>query len=629
MRRTWQLVMCALTVSVQPFLGAQVPTGAAGQAPDVVLEGDVEVEVEDGTAGARVHHRLNVGSRRITLRFEDGAPSLVTGTRIRVRGRMQNDTLALSNTSSSVQTLIAVAPNTFGEQRTIVMLVNFQNNTSTPYSVASAEQVTFQTTSDFFRESSYGQTWLTGDVFGWLTIPMDAPASSCDYYKIATLAEEAAVGAGAKLADYTRRIIAFPQASGCGWWGVGNVGGNPSRAWVNGSYALKVVAHELGHNFGDWHSKSRSCDSGGCTTSEYGDSHDVMGNPSSGHMTAFQKERLGWLDYGSSPPIQTVSAAGAYWIDAYEPDGSGPKALRILKSVDSSGRRTWYYAEVRTPSGFDSDIASGVLLHTGSEASGDSSFQIDLAPATTTFDRILDPSQTFTDPDTGMSITTTSAGSAGAWVQVSYDGGVCATSAPTVALLPTANQTVALNQAADYVVRLTNKDSAGCASASFALSAAVPSGWNGTYGQSVVVVPPGAAAEVALTIVPADGATGTNAFSSLASRSGADAPGGSTAGAVTVISSLATTLQIAKSGAGYKFTVTVRAGSSPIAGASVAVVVTGPTGVIVPLSGTTNSSGVVSLTFKPGRKDPRGVYQVVATAGFAGMTGTASGSFTF
>src|SRR4029453_14748707 len=138
----------------------------------------------------------------------------------------------------------------------------------------------------------------------------------------------------------------------------GTVGSNPSRAWINGSYALKVVGHEMGHNFGAYHSHNTACDSTGCTTSEYGDDRDMMGQTASGPKTVFQKERLGWLNYGSSPPIQTVTASNNYWIDALETPSSGaPKALRILKSTDSSGRRTWYYVEARAKIGIDANLA--------------------------------------------------------------------------------------------------------------------------------------------------------------------------------------------------------------------------------------------------------------------------------
>ena len=98
------------------------------------------------------------------------------------------------------------------------------------------------------------------------SVPYTLPMSSsvCDQYQLSDLAEQAAANAGVNVGSYPRRVFAFPNDP-CAWWGLGNVGGNPSRAWINGSYALKVVAHELGHNSGDYHSNSQPCELGGCS----------------------------------------------------------------------------------------------------------------------------------------------------------------------------------------------------------------------------------------------------------------------------------------------------------------------------------------------------------------------------
>ena len=58
-------------------------------------------------------------------------------------------------------------PNTFGEQRTVVLLVTFQDDPDNePWTVQEAQDLVLGTVSDFFFESSYQQTWLAGEVYG-------------------------------------------------------------------------------------------------------------------------------------------------------------------------------------------------------------------------------------------------------------------------------------------------------------------------------------------------------------------------------------------------------------------------------------------------------------------------------
>ena len=83
-----------------------------------------------------------------------------TGDRVRVRGEKIGETLALDSSSGGMETVSQVYPNTFGAQKTLVLLVNFQDNTTQPYTTAYAQDVVFNTTSNFHYENSYGQTWL-------------------------------------------------------------------------------------------------------------------------------------------------------------------------------------------------------------------------------------------------------------------------------------------------------------------------------------------------------------------------------------------------------------------------------------------------------------------------------------
>jgi hypothetical protein len=226
------------------YAGAQVSATSAGSystpattsiAEKVEVEGTLEVRVEDYEHYSKTRYFLNVPGGRITLHFTRNPPTnFLTGAHVRVSGTQQPDnSLMLASGSTSVQTLSAPVsgakavtpsgssstaplPNTFGAQSTLVMLVNFQDAPSNrPYTVASAQSVVFGTGSAFFLENSYQQTWLTGQVVGWFTIPLSS--TSCDTTSIASYADSAASAAGVNLSAYAHHVYAFPQNNNCGW----------------------------------------------------------------------------------------------------------------------------------------------------------------------------------------------------------------------------------------------------------------------------------------------------------------------------------------------------------------------------------------------------------------------------
>ena len=47
------------------------------------------------------------------------------------------------------------------------------------------------------------------------------------------------------MSNYTRQVFGFPS-NACGWWGMGSVGGNPSQAWVNGTFSLIFDFEQMG-----------------------------------------------------------------------------------------------------------------------------------------------------------------------------------------------------------------------------------------------------------------------------------------------------------------------------------------------------------------------------------------------
>ena len=246
-------------------------------------------------------------------------------------------------------------------QQTLVILFNFPDLVQQPYTPASANTVTFTQVNNFDLENSFNQTSLSGTVVGWYTIAESATRAGLRLQQLGGRTQRRLrQAAGVNLNLYPRRVFGFPQTSACNWWGLGTIGGGgtaatPSRAWINGTYSLRVVAHEMGHNFGLYHSRSNTCDStNGCFVDEYGDDHDVMGGgPSSvtGHFNAYQKERLGWLNYGTSPTMTNVDGSGQYALEPYAKPWTGGSEGAEDPEIERHQSNTYIYAEARTSFG--------------------------------------------------------------------------------------------------------------------------------------------------------------------------------------------------------------------------------------------------------------------------------------
>ena len=636
------IVSFTLFVSVLVPMPSRSTAAQNGVGRERRIEGQVEIVYEDSRNHGRLRYFVKTNEGKVELKFaQTPSETLRSGMRISATGVQVGKTLELHSSQSIAvsESSLAVSANTTGQHRVLVIMVNFADKQTYPFTREQAQTV-MSSTNDYYREASYGQTSLSTDVFGWYTIPVSS--TTCDTAAIATYAQQAVAAGGANISGYEHIVYAFPQ-NACTWQGRGSVGGSPSQAWVNEWFDLATVGHELGHNFGLYHSRSMDCGDlslgPNCTTNEYGDMFDLMGGANSAHFNVFQKERLGWINGGANPPITTVNASGTYWIDGYAQGTLNPKGLKVLKSTDpTTGFKTWYYIERRTSFGFDSfvtgnqNISSGVLVRIGSESSGQETYLLDMTPTTVSwYDPALTVGQTFNDPAARITITTVSADSAGATVSLTLAPETCVRANPTVTITPSQSAWIRSGATATFNAAVRNNDSNGCAASIFNVQVTVPSGWTST--STPIGVSPGATVATPVQVTsPMGAADGYYGATIMAANAGNSVYSSSALATYSLVSVLSVNNSSSQKSYTRSQTATVnasvKAAGMASTGATVTFTMTKSNGTTISSVATTDSNGGAVFKYALNRKkDPAGTYQVRAEASANGIAGVGNVSF--
>jgi hypothetical protein len=345
-----------------PLLILAVLLACAAPASAETYRGTLDVQHMDNFAGGTVktQYALVDDGRRTPLRptVKPAAPS---GTLVKVTGDREGGVITgrVQATGSGAQAY----PAQLGQHETLVLLINFADDTREPWTKDEVRESIFtnpDSANAFFQDESHGQIELTGvvradgDVTDWMTI--GSRNGLCDINQIYHQGIQAATTAGIDVWSYDHLLFTYPALPNCGFAGAAMVPGN--LVWLNGDLRTRVVAHEVGHNMGLHHANGYACTENGapvaisstCTSGEYGDPYDVMGNSASNHNNSWHLEKLGTLGAGN---VKTITTSGTYTLaSARDQDPDAVQSIRIPRRRDAGGAvLDYYYLEVREAGG--------------------------------------------------------------------------------------------------------------------------------------------------------------------------------------------------------------------------------------------------------------------------------------
>ena len=240
----------------------------------------------------------------------------------------------------------------------------------------------FDSVAAVYRENSYGDWTLEGDVFGPYTIPLgDCTSSSMS--NVAEAAKSAAAADGLDPRLYDKFLYRLPPDASCAWNSLSDFGVNEVRGLISGVNTWYTVtdcltlAHAVGISFGL--RRAQQCTSPPYVAGGYGppacdgafqfDPFTPMGS-SCGHLSAPESGALGFI---TGCNTLDVTSSGTFEIGPIEAKCAGPQVIRISANAVLNFGPQYIYVEYRLGGqAVRSDVVStrGIYFHASAEYGG-------------------------------------------------------------------------------------------------------------------------------------------------------------------------------------------------------------------------------------------------------------------